>query len=340
MNNLLLHPILAHQQHESELVIKYGIELIQILKEKRVDLIDVIIIDIIIKLFRFYICWEKDCNNCIRCIPSRLYDEEKFKEFIRLKSNEIIETITSGFNNSFNVPQRWMTIQYVIDKLFELDCNLLIFEIWCWWWLIWKVLTNSNYSKKYFSGYSFDYTIDSRIVKYYWIDPNLILDPKQQLMMINWSSDEMQFGRDLLIDFFKDPLLSSSDNIILDKLYLTPNLYNTIIGKISKLIDEFRLDAPINIVFLTSVMRYHLKNQIDSINFDINILNFSKLLDDRFKYRIWKKYYVSNEVYGADSEYYPSFSNNYYQLLVKSMKIEDWIYIDEQIYPELTWRFY
>lgn len=59
--DILKHPILVHQQDEAELVLKYAQELVSILQEERKDLIQPIIVDVLIKLFRSEICGPKQC---------------------------------------------------------------------------------------------------------------------------------------------------------------------------------------------------------------------------------------------------------------------------------------
>lgn len=55
----------------------------------------------------------------------------KFWDFITTKRQEIIEIVAGGFNNSFNIPQRGIFIQKVIDRIFKKDANIVIFEIGC-----------------------------------------------------------------------------------------------------------------------------------------------------------------------------------------------------------------
>ena len=145
---LLTHPLLINQIAEAKLVLEYTDQLFSILKTEREDLVDPILVDLLIKLFRKEVCERRDCTACISCIPSQFMNMKEFIHFIQTKKDSIIQTISTGFNNSFNVPQRWIYVQKIIDRLFEKDANLLIIEIGCWWGQIGKFLTNSNMSKK------------------------------------------------------------------------------------------------------------------------------------------------------------------------------------------------
>ncbi len=233
MNNILEHPILAHQKKEASIVKKYGKELIQKIRKERSDLEEFIIIDIIIKLFRESICSALDCKYCKMCSPTNLMNEKEFLSFISQQTEKVIKKVKDWYNNSFNSPYRWFFIQNIIDEIIPDDENIVYIEIWCWAGLIWKVLTNSNYSKKIFPHIFRQTKMNHRNSFYLWIDPNLILGTKNKIMLVNWDTPEMHYTRSLIRTIEKDKNFTENDINYL-KWFLNKESLNTICSLITK----------------------------------------------------------------------------------------------------------
>lgn len=331
---LLSHPLLINQVAEAKLVLEYADQLFSILKIKREDLVDPILVDVLIKLFRKEVCERRDCAACVSCIPSQFMNAKEFIHFIQTKEDSIIQTISRGFNNSFNVPQRWIYIQKIIDRLFEKDDNLIIVEIGCWWWQIGKFLTNSNLSKKYFKNTFKESENDNRFVQYYGIDPNLQTNIKQQLMMINWDSLEMQRCRDIFREF--NDLIQDDSRMFLEKVFLNQDTLPSILQNLKKLYSNIT-SWDVYIILLTSVMKYHFKNREQHDIFMDILLRLAQELQIA---TIWNAiYYFSNEVYGREGGLYPFVSDDYWKLQVMSSLFENGVFQHETYYPEYTWFF-
>ena len=87
---LLTHPLLINQIAEAKLVLEYTDQLFSILKTEREDLVDPILVDLLIKLFRKEVCERRDCTACISCIPSQFMNMKEFIHFIQTKKDSII----------------------------------------------------------------------------------------------------------------------------------------------------------------------------------------------------------------------------------------------------------
>ena len=331
---LLTHPLLINQIAEAKLVLEYADQLFSILKTEREDMVDPILVDLLIKLFRKEVCERRDCTACVSCIPSQFMNTKEFIHFIQTKKDSIIQTISTGFNNSFNVPQRWIYVQKIIDRLFEEDANLLIIEIGCWWGQIGKFLTNSNMSKKYFKNNFKESEYDNRFVQYYGIDPNLQIDIKQQLMMINGGSPEMQRCRDVFREF--NDLIQDDERIFLKKAFLNQDTLPSILQNLKKMYSNIK-SWDVYIIFLTSVMKYHFKYKKDHDLFMNNLYALAHTIESTLP--IKNIYYISNEVYGKDNKLYPFESNEYAKLQIKSAKFSEGVFKKEIVYPEYSRYF-
>ena len=76
-------------------MLRYADDIFNILKKNRYDLIDPIIIDVIIKLFRKEVCSKRACHECVSCDPNKFMNAENFIKFINQKKSELIHTIES-----------------------------------------------------------------------------------------------------------------------------------------------------------------------------------------------------------------------------------------------------
>ena len=332
--DLLTHPLLKHQQKEAALVLWYANNILDVLSGKRKDLITPILVDVIIKLFRRDVCSEKQCSDCVKCSPHFYMKDEAFKEFISLKKSQIIQEISDWFNNSFNVPQRWINIQKVIDRLFERTDNLIVFEVGCWWGQIGKFLTNSNLSKSFFSSDFSSEETDSRFVQYYWVDPNLIIWQKNLLMMINGESVEMQFCREVFQKF--NNLISDETRMLLQKKMFDDTTLFDIFEQLKSLSLNIRSWVS-SVIFLTSIMKYHFNNKQKHQLFMDTLSQLAMKLQSLNN--IDKIFYISNEVYGKDGWLYPFENSDYSKLQVISSQFKNWKFIEGIDYPEYTWTF-
>ena len=335
MNQAILnHPILINQKEQWELVLRYADDVFNVLKKNRYDLIDPIIIDVIIKLFRKEMCSKRACHECDSCDPNKFMNAENFIKFINNKKSELIRTIESWFNNSFNVPQRWIYIQKIIDSLFPNNANIIIVEIWCWWWQIGKFLTNASASKNFFKNDFIEAQQDSRFVQYYWIDPNLITDTKEQLMMINWDSEEMKMCRDIFIKY--NTKITDESRMSLEKWLLNNSSIESIVNKLN----ELKLNVEwwnVDVILLTSVMKYHFNTK--KLHDEFMDLLLSLAHNISFKGISKNIYYISNEVYWKNNELYPFEGKEYAELQIHSSQYLDWIFKNEKLYPQFTRKF-
>ncbi len=336
--DIIDHPILYHQNKLAKMVLTYWHNIFDLLIKKRDDVIQPLIIDMIIKLFRMHICNNKSCHECSVCNPNRFMNTTAFINFISANRDTIIHSIEQGFNNSFNVPQRGMTIQYIIDQLFDPDESIIAFEIGCGWWMIGKILTNSNISKEVFRQQPFNWNLekDRRFVQYYWIDPNLITDKKNILNMINGNSKEMQVCRDITRFINSDERFFDS-YVKMDQTYLNDDTIEAIWNTLSDIVNNCAKSTKKNLIIITSLMRYYNKTIQKNNDLDRMILTlWDRLYNSSTLDTI---HYISNDVYGKNGRYYPAEADDYNQLLVKDSKIINWSFVYEHLYSELTTKF-
>ncbi len=312
MNNLLKHPILIHQKKEANIVQKHSKNLIDKIKKVRNDLEDFLIIDIIIKLFRENICSLLNCEECNKCSPTNLMTEEKFLLFLSNNTNEIIEKIRNWYNNSFNSPYRWFFIQNIIDKLIPNNDNIIYIEIWCWAGLIWKILTNSNYSKKEFPEL-FENTLKTNREKLYlWIDPNLIKGSKNKIMLINWDTPEMKYTR-YLVKCIEENINFKENHMIYLKWFFNEENFDIIIKNI---LNRIKNSQKRHLIFITSMIKYYFHSYEDIKKFNNNIIKFTNKIKKNYQFKSIK--YIENEVRWKNNLLYPSQTSDYYktQMLV------------------------
>lgn len=329
------NPFLISQLWEVQLIKNHWSKIFDYISNLRPEINEALVYDLIIKSIRIISCNGNDCGNCFNCHPELFMDKKNMINILKNKESEIINLIANWLNNSYNVPERWIVFQNIIDKFFSKDDNIVVCEIWCWWWLIWKVLTNSNYSREYFANeYSHLITPenDERQVKYYWIDPNLLSNNKDILMMINWSSEYAKKTRTKLEKFLRDTNFKS-ENIILEKKYLSETTMEDVQSTIMKLLHSFGNNKPKQIVLISSVVRYHFNNS----QMDLDFLNSIQTLLSSLHKNTWIAwYYISKEMYWADWQIYPSWNNIPHQFIVKSLKInEEGIFWEASEYKEL-----
>lgn len=316
------NPFLTAQLWEVQIVRNHWSKIFDYVSSIRPEINEALVYDLIIKSMRIISCNGNDCKNCLNCHPELFMDEENMVNILKNRESEIINLISNWLNNSYNVPERWIIFQNIIDKFFSKNDNIVICEIWCWWGLIWKVLTNSNYSREYFAD-EYAHLIspenDERQIKYYWIDPNLLSNNKEILMMINWSSGYAKKTRLKLENFLKDTNFNS-ENVILEKKYLSETTMEEIQSNITKLLHSFDNDKPKQIVLITSVVRYHFNDpKMDSDFFNA----IQALLSSLYKETGISWCYISKEMYWDDWKIYPSWNRIPYQFIVKSLRINE-----------------
>ncbi len=337
-DEVLSHPIIAHQLMYAKTVLQHGSAVVEDILKIRPNLSRVVAVDVVIKLFRDSVCSTIECVSCARCIPSTFMDEIKFKQFLSKSKHTILDKVQQWFNNSFNVPQRWMCIQYVVDKMIPPRDAVVFLEIWCAGWLIGRVLTNSNHAKNYFERPPFGWklTPDSRHTYYCWVDPNVVESEKEMLMMINGDTPEMQLWRDTLREVLADPEFSN-DRICLKKWTLEKEAFLEIMNMVKRWVKEEKTCVGIHFVLITSVMRYYFQDINSNKQFEREILEFSETIESEWIFNTIS--YISSEVYGKDGWIYPSQAADYSKLMTRFQGIRGWDFIEVVDFPELTCQY-
>ena len=333
--NISENPFIVPELTETKIIQEYWTDLFNAISSKRSWISEALIYDLIIKAIRRIICESKDCNNCNNCNPSLFMTKERIKYELKNNQQLILKLITEWLNNSYNIPERWMIFLSVFDELFQWSENIVVCEIWCGWWLIWKVLTNSNYSREYFKE-EYSHIIkkdkDNFKIQYYWLDPNLSKDKKDILMNINWDTEYAQKARQKIEQFFNDDVFKQN-NLLLENNTLSENSIPWIKKKILLMLgDKWINDSEFAII--TSVVRYHFNNSLDDDYF-VNMIK--KLLHEVYIETGIQWYYISKEIYWDDWKVYPSRNSIPSKFLVNySVISKDWNLSNEINIPYLS----
>ncbi len=299
MNNLNdSNVILSHQKIEADYIRDNHSGLIKLVLDARSDIVEAIAVDILLKKIRRISCKET-LQDCLNCWEETCISLENIDSVIKNNKTELYNSIKEYENNSFSIPWRWMVFQDIIDEHFSNDVSLAFFEVWCSWGSLWKVLTNSNYARKYFQHK--EELNNTRETAYYWIDPFLPEDVSAMIANIAGSSLEAQKYRKEIIKFEGDPNFLT-DNIRLWKKLLDKEQVDNIKQEVVDLVSSLKHEAK-ELVIITSMVRYHFNNQATDKAFFHMI---KEILDYVHKNTGVSVHYISRELYDDDGQLYPS----------------------------------
>lgn len=333
--NINQNPFIAPELGEIKIVQKYWTDLFHIVSLERPELNETLIYDLILRAIRKLICETINCNGCRTCNPSTFMTEKHIKSQLENNKQSILDLIKWGLNNSYNIPERWVIFLSVFDEIFHWSENIIVCEIWCWGWLIWTVLANSNYSRNYFKEW-YSHVIkkekDDFLIQYYWLDPNLLKCKKDILMNINWSTEYAQNERKKIERFFNDNKFKNN-NILLEENVLSEDTISWIKKNILSMLRQ-NPNYKKEFVVISSVVRYHFRNPSDD-NYFVQMIE--KLLYEVYNETGIQWYYISKEIYWDDGKIYPSNNEIPSKFLVNySIIWKDWVLSEKKNIPRLS----
>jgi hypothetical protein len=92
-DEILSHPIILHQVQYAKTILQHGKHIIESIVEMRPELSGVIATDIVIKLFRDFVCSALDCASCKQCSPGQFMDKKRLKKFLSENKNSILKKV-------------------------------------------------------------------------------------------------------------------------------------------------------------------------------------------------------------------------------------------------------